>query len=118
MSEKKNDTVSAVSGTALTNIEEWKSEKRVIDIIAFTPSLLRVSTFYYPGWNAEVDGQAFIAAEKKSGAMLIEVPAGKHTIRLSFVDTPLRYYAKLISLISCLLIVFLAFYQVLRRVKE
>ena len=109
ISEVKNDRVLVISGAALTTITEWKSEKRVITIKASTPTLLRISTFYYPGWEAEIDRhRAQIKIEKESGAMLIDIPDGEHTLMLKFVDTPLRCYAKIISSGSFFIIVFLA----------
>ena len=37
-----------------------------------------------------------------TGAILIEIPEGEHILELKFTDTPVRYYGKLISLISLL----------------
>lgn len=109
MSEAKIEKVSAISGEALTDILEWKSEKRVVEINASTSTLLRIATFYYPGWEAEIDdNRANIMIEKESGAMLIDIPEGRHTVVLKFEDTPLRYYAKIISLVSfCIMFLFI-----------
>ena len=104
--------VSVISGKALTDIIEWKTEKRVISLDASTPAVLRVSTFYYPGWEAGIDdSKAEIMIEKESGAMLIDIPAGRHKLVLEFVDTPLRYYAKIISLVSFCVIVLVVFFS-------
>jgi hypothetical protein len=111
MSEKKNGKVSVVSGKAVTKINEWKSENRVISIEASEPSILRISTFYFPGWEGYTDGKRTqINIEKESGAMLIDVPQGKHKLVLKFEDTPIRYYAKIISIIfSCVLALLVLF---------
>lgn len=111
MSETKVEMVSVVSGAALTDIVEWKSEERVIEINASTSSLIRIATFYYPGWKAYVDGmQTVIETEKGLGAMLVDIPMGKHTLILRFEDTPIRYYSKIISLVSLLVMVFLVLF--------
>jgi len=111
MSEAKNEKVSVISGTALTDIVEWKSEKRVININASTSSLIRIATFYYPGWEAYIDNmRTEIKTEKGVGAMLIDIPEGRHIVVLKFEDTPLRYYAKIISLISFCIVVLLALF--------
>lgn len=66
---------------------------------------LRFSTFFYPGWEAGIDGkQCSIMIEKDTGSIVIEVPEGRHKIELSFRDTPVRYYGKVISVISLILI--------------
>jgi uncharacterized membrane protein len=106
-----HDKVSFISGTASVDIAEWKAEKRVINIRCASDTLLRISTFYYPGWEATIDGiKTPIKIEQETGAMLIEVPEGKHRLIVLFRDTPIRYYAKLISLFSFCIILVGAFY--------
>jgi hypothetical protein len=112
MSEPTNNKVSVITGSPAIAIREWNSEKRVIDIKANTPVLLRISTFYYPGWKAEIDSIAVpILTEKESGAMLINIPTGEHMLLLTFSDTPIRYYSKFVSLISIIVLSFLLFLQ-------
>jgi len=112
MSEAKIEMVSVVSGEALTDIVEWTSEERVISTKASTPALLRISTFYYPGWEAGIDGnRANIMIEKESGAMLIDIPQGEHKLVLKFEDTPVRHYAKIISILSFCIAVLLVFFS-------
>jgi len=104
--------VSVVSGEALSDITEWKSEERAINIKASTPAVLRISTFYYPGWQARIDGhKTEIMIEKRNGAMLIDIPEGRHKLALEFEDTPLRYYARIISLVSLCAIVLLVLFS-------
>ena len=43
-----------------------------------------------------------IQTEAESGAMLVDIPKGDHKLELKFVDTPVRYCGKLISLLSFL----------------
>lgn len=111
MSEKDNNKVLVIEGNALIQVVAWESEKRIINVVASTPSLLKISTFYYPGWTAEIDERKLdIKTEDDSGAMLVELPEGKYILILKFVDTPLRYYAKSISLISLIGIVLVSLY--------
>ncbi|OQY28304.1 MAG: hypothetical protein B6I38_09325 [Anaerolineaceae bacterium 4572_5.1] len=71
-----------------------------------SPFQARFFTFYYPGWRAELDGQAVkIAIEAESGLITVPIPAGEHTLRLRFTDTPLRTAANLITLASLIAIV-------------
>ncbi len=63
-------------------------------------------TFYFPGWQAEVDGQpAPIAPVTERGLIGISVPAGLHQVRLYFSETPLRLTANIISLLALLAII-------------
>lgn len=95
-------------GEGKTEVISWKSAERVIKAAANGPAMLRIRTFYFPGWTAYVDGvKTDIRAEQGTDAMLIGIPGGKHTIELRFVDTPLRFYSKLTSLISSSAFIFL-----------
>lgn len=101
-SETNVPKVSTVSGSTEYRVLQWHSESRIIGIKAATPSLMRISTFYYPGWEAIVDGKkTAITVEKGTGAVLVNIPQGEHTLKLIFGDTPSRIFARWASLISC-----------------
>lgn len=98
---EKKEQVSTVSGVAASAVRRWHAERRVVEVNAATPALVRIATSYYPGWQAEVDGLGVpIGIENRSGAMLIGMPQGRHTLTLNFVDTPVRRLAKYLSLFS------------------
>jgi hypothetical protein len=100
--ELSTEKVMALSGKAGLRILEWEPEKRSIVINASQPAMLRIATFYYPGWKATIDGKkSGIAIEEKSGAMLVSAPSGEHTLELTFRDTPLRAFSKYLSFGSC-----------------
>lgn len=88
-------------GIGTIEIFGWKSHSKSFKVDAQVPSVVRISTFYYPGWTALIDGREVpIDIEKDSGAMLINLPPGENTVLLEFRDTPLRRGAKWISIIS------------------
>jgi hypothetical protein len=68
----------------------------------------RVLTFVFPGWHAYLDGrEVSIAPQDQSGLMLIDVPAGSHTLELSWQLTPPQLIGTIISLLALgVLIVF------------
>jgi hypothetical protein len=72
-----------------------------------TPEATRLvwHQFYFPGWKIFVDGEE-VATEPLGplGLLSWEVPAGRHSIKISFGDTPLRRWALSISLASTLAI--------------
>ena len=89
-------------------IRAWKSAERIIESRANQTLTLRIRTFNFPGWTAYIDNmQTEIRTKKDIGDMLIDIPSGEHILRLRFVDTPIRYYSKLISLFSFFLMAFL-----------
>ncbi|MGQ9786593.1 MAG: 6-pyruvoyl-tetrahydropterin synthase-related protein [Anaerolineae bacterium] len=69
------------------------------------PFRARFLTFYFPGWEAQLDGHPLpISIEPGSGLIVLNVPAGKHTLLLTFGDTPLRFGASLISMFSAVVL--------------
>jgi len=102
-------------GAGYAEVMAWKSAERVISITAKEPLTVRIRTFNFPGWKAYVDSKETeikteIKTEYGTGAMLIDIPEGKHTLLIRFEDTPIRYYAKLVSIASLfMLVVFYAF---------
>jgi hypothetical protein len=110
--EMNEDKVAALSGEAGIRILEWEPERRVIAIIASEPALLRIATFYYPGWEARFDRtKTDIIIEQKSGAMLVSAPTGEHTLELAFRDTPLRAFSRYLSFGSCAILGALALFM-------
>lgn len=88
----------------ITDIVKWKSTERIFKVTAVGPSMLRVSTFYYPGWRATAGNQEIpIDIEKESGAMLLRLPPRESIVRLEFTDTPIRKVAMIISIISLMM---------------
>jgi uncharacterized membrane protein YfhO len=82
-------------------ITKWESAERIITVDAREPLAAGVRTFYFPGWKAYLDSaEITIKTDTKSGGIVIDIPKGKHTLEIKFIDTPIRNYAKLISLIS------------------
>lgn len=108
----KNDIsgekVIITKGVGKIAVSKWGSADRIIDTVAHQPITVRVRTFNFPGWKARIDNkQAEIKTEVGTGAMIIDIPEGEHRIEITFMDTPIRYYSKIISLVSFVIIVFL-----------
>jgi hypothetical protein len=105
-SRKRDDRVVTISGRASTRVTEWAPESRSIEVRALSDAVIRISTYYYPGWEVTLDGGGeHIDVEKETGAMLVHVSEGDHTIRTTFGDTRLRSIAKYASLMSLLLLI-------------
>ena len=72
-----------------------------VEVRAETEVTLIFYTYYYPGWQAYVDGKPVpIRPEGKYGLIALEVPKGQHRVILRFEDTPLRFWAQILSLVS------------------
>jgi hypothetical protein len=99
--EQEKSPIVFKEGHGTAEIVSWKSQSRMIKAMATSTSTLRISTFYYPGWTALVNGREIpIGIEKDSGAMLLSLPSGENTVLLEFRDTPLRRTARWVSILS------------------
>jgi hypothetical protein len=65
---------------------------------ADSPVRLRFYTYYFPGWRATVDGQAFeVAPDPPNGLIGLTLAPGEHDVRLRFGPTPVRILAAVLS---------------------
>jgi hypothetical protein len=82
-------------------VEKWEPEHRVVRVDLKDEDSLLIRTFNFPGWAATVDGDpAEIITGEELGDIVIELPAGRHEVRLDFQSTPTRRAGNLISLSS------------------
>ncbi|MBI5563439.1 MAG: hypothetical protein HY870_00985 [Chloroflexi bacterium] len=66
----------------------------------------RVLTFLFPGWHAYRDGrEVSIAPQDQSGLMLIDIPAGSHTLELSLQLTTPQLIGTIISIAALIALV-------------
>jgi hypothetical protein len=67
---------------------------------------LRINTFYFPGWSVEVDGTPRpIDRGNPQGLMEIALEPGSHHVRVVFGDTPIRWWATRLSLLTAFVLV-------------
>jgi hypothetical protein len=71
-----------------------------------TPVQVMYRAFYYPGWQAWLDGQPVtISAVPPLRLMAFSVPAGRHALAVRFGSTPPRTIGALVSLIAVIVVV-------------
>jgi hypothetical protein len=74
-------------------------------ITADAPFVLRVLTFYWPGWTASLDGQPVpIHATDPEGFIAVSIPSGSHRLHLRLRDTPPRQLGWALSATTLLLL--------------
>lgn len=77
---------------------EYGSLRAVVTVQTPEPFTARWLTFYYPGWQARIDGvPVAVAPETVTGMLTFSVPAGLHEITVDFVETPLRRAADFVG---------------------
>jgi hypothetical protein len=77
-----------------------------IEMESPVPFHARYLAFYYPGWRVTIDGEPVpIAPTDPEGLISFKVPAGRHTVRVRFGETPLRLTADAISILSLAILI-------------
>ena len=102
--------VELISGNADFNVTEKKCGSLSFNTNAKEASVLRINTFYFPGWTAYVDAKKEDIRVDSEGLMELYVEKGRHEIKVKFENTWIKALTKLISigtLISLLLYIVL-----------
>lgn len=72
----------------------YRSYGADIELETPAPFRARYLAFYYPGWQASVDGEPVtVDPSHPHGFITFDVPAGRHTLTIRFGRTPLRTVA-------------------------
>jgi uncharacterized membrane protein YfhO len=64
------------------------------------PRNLRIATFYYPYWKAEINGQAAEVQKDENGVIKIQLSGEKSKVRLYFQEPYINRIALWLSLLS------------------
>ncbi len=84
--------------------DEGLSAELVIESDA--PTRVMYRAFYFPGWQARLDGQPIeIVPVPPLGLMAMDVPAGRHQLQVHFGTTPLRAAGAAVSWVTLLVVV-------------
>jgi len=76
-------------------------QQKVLRVSVSQPGQLRFNTYIFPGWKTYIDDKEVpYTANNKLRLITVELPAGQHTVRATFTDTPLRAAANGITLAS------------------
>jgi 4-amino-4-deoxy-L-arabinose transferase-like glycosyltransferase len=89
----------------IVSITRWDPEHRELEVMVTAPDLLKVRTFYFPGWVARVDGeQAEITVGRRLGEIQIELEPGTHNVRLDFTNTTPRRVGEVMTVAASVLL--------------
>lgn len=84
-------------------------------------SLLIFRTFYFPGWNAKLDGKLLSIQFQHPiypGLILVTVPAGQHILEFSFDRTKTRFVSEVISIISFVFLFILVLFSIIKNIHK
>jgi uncharacterized membrane protein len=82
----------------------WKYLDRDFSVFMNTGGDITISTLYFPGWNAYVDGARVVVNYGEDGVIHFFVPEGAHNVHVIFKDTLPRQAGNIISLISLVIV--------------
>jgi hypothetical protein len=92
-----------LSGKAEITIKRWQSHDRDLTLSVEEQARIKFRLFYYPGWIASCDGQPIPTfTDPASGAMVVDVPKGFHTLQIAFQDTWWRKLALVSSALGAM----------------
>jgi hypothetical protein len=87
--------------TAQIQVVLWQLARRVFTVNAATATTINLQTFWFPGWQATVNGQAVeTQADVNDGTIEFPIPAGTSDIEVRFENTPIRTTGGVISLLA------------------
>jgi hypothetical protein len=79
-------------------------ESQRVSVKSNAASTIQFRVYYFPGWTARIDGQpAPLWPAGPQALITVEVPPGEHEVEIRLLDTNVRAFAKLLSLLSVLI---------------
>jgi hypothetical protein len=90
-------TAKVVVIDGLGEITRWDPMHREIDVTSKANTTLRLRTYNFPGWVASLDGGAVPIFSDSYGGQVINVPAGKHKVEVTFENTTPRNLGTVIT---------------------
>lgn len=99
--------VEIISGKGDISNYDRKSNVRTYFIVAETDIRVLDNTVYFPGWRAEVDGRRTpieFQDMNHRGLITFGVPKGNHKISVMFGESPIRFFADIITIVVLILI--------------
>ncbi len=83
----------------INRVEKLNDLRIVFEYNSDRESLINLSKYYFPGWQAKIDGKsAEVLAGKPYGQVIIQMPAGFHKAEIYFKETSFRNLLNFVSL--------------------
>lgn len=116
--ERPAEKVTVVSGQSSITDLSYDSRTIAFRVSALTPSVVRINTIYYPGWQfTSDDTPVTVNFRNPQGVMELDVSNGSHQISGTFSETTLRRVADSISATSIVLVILILFRAMMRHFR-
>ena len=103
--EAFNHTEKILADSRDVQISKWENKTREFTIEIGQPTDVRVATFYYPYWQAQVNGQAVQVKKDNDGSILIPISSEKSSIKLYFQEPNFLKFSLVLSLSTWLFLI-------------
>lgn len=98
-----------VSGHGTITPKQMTTQRFDAEINTADESTIQINTLYYPGWGVTIDNiRVPVNFDNPRGVMHVTVPAGEHALVAEFRETPARFGADVLSIISGIVVLLLA----------
>jgi hypothetical protein len=97
---KREVDVRITSGTGRVLSEERGQARLAGEVETPGDARVSLSTFYFPGWRAAVDGETVESEPDGDGLLSFAVPAGRHRVEAHYAGTDLEVAADVLSLLG------------------
>lgn len=105
--EKK---VEIIQGEGKIGTIVYNNKQMTFVITAKENLRVRINVLYWPGWNTYIDDKIVsLSHDNPKGVIEFAVAKGTHQVKADFSETPLRFVADMISIVSFCLLLFLVF---------
>jgi 6-pyruvoyl-tetrahydropterin synthase related domain len=102
-----------------TSLVRHRGEDWTFTVSASAPISILLHVFYFPDWNATIDGNpARVYSSTPLGLLTVDVPAGHHEVSLYAGSTGARLIGILLSATAILIVLALTAYGIWRRESE
>ncbi len=102
-------------------IEDLRDEPGKAQVVINSPTEFELlyHTFYFPGWQAIIDGrEVSIRITPNTGLIAVSIPPGRHTLQLEFTATPIRVTSSAFSLAALGLLLWFLIRETLKQMKS
>lgn len=117
--EKAPDSPVVKKGSATVSDYRIYSNKWSFNVDVENQAYIEVPVFYFPGWYAKIDGKdTTINYENYLGRIGVIVDGGAHRVEGIFANTPIRFAANTISVLSLISLIFIVVYGKTRKILK
>jgi hypothetical protein len=95
----------------------WSNEYRKIEVSEGEKTRAEIGTFYYPHWQAFVNGSRVPINKSSDGLMVIDLPSEPSRVEFLFVEPQMSLFSRKFSLAAWIICFFAIIYGTIRQLR-